>query len=165
MPIRIVSRRERKSPRLAGFDYSSRCWYFVTIIARRRQKLFGALGQRGVILSDIGRIVAEEWKRSAVVRSDVDLDEFVVMPDHFHALVGLRCMRRSESVSSLTRVIGAFKGAVTRRLRKLDPGYPHEVWQRSFHDSIIRGPRHFECVRHYISANPVVAWMATRWPG
>ena len=127
--------------------------------------MFGVLGQRGVILSDVGQIVADEWKRSALVRSDVDLDEFVVMPDHFHALVGLRHVRRSESSSSLTRVIGAFKGAVTRRLRKLDPGYPYEVWQRSFHDSIIRGPRHFECVRHYIRANPGVAWMATRWPG
>jgi len=82
-------RRGRTSPRLKGFDYSSRHWYFVTINAKGHQPLFGTLAQDGVNLSEAGLIVNAEWCRTAELRSDVALDAFIIMPDHFHGLVGL----------------------------------------------------------------------------
>lgn len=165
MPIRTLTRRGRTSPRLRGFDYSTRQWYFVTINAKGRQPFFGTLTSDGVTLSEIGVIVAAEWRRTAELRRDVSLDSFVVMPDHFHALVGLNDNDWRHCVTSLTAMMNGFKAAVTSRVRRLSSPPAYEVWHRSFHDSIIRGQRHFERVRRYIEANPSVAWRALRLPG
>lgn len=152
--------RERKSPRLGGFDYSSRRWYFVTACALDRAPYFGALGPRGIRLSRAGEVVEEEWHHSASLRTDVVLDAFVVMPDHVHGLVGLINNSPGVARSSLTGLLGTFKAAVTRRVHRLYPGKYGGLWQRSFHDSIIRSHRHLENVRAYIHANPRKAWDA-----
>lgn len=165
MPIRTLVRRGRTSPRLDSFDYSTRRWYFVTVNAKRRQPLFGALALGGVHLSDVGSIVAAEWQRTAELRSDVALDAFVIMPDHFHGLVGLHDNDREHCATSLSAMMNGFKAAVTSRVRRLPSPPAYEVWHRSFHDAIIRGQRHFDRVRRYIEANPSVAWRAQHWPG
>ncbi len=156
--IRTYLLRNRKSPRLEAFDYAERRWYFVTVCTAHRQPLLGALRPHGVMLSDIGVIVEEEWRRTAELRDDVVLDEFVVMPDHFHALIALGYLYDVRSQSSLPRLIGQFKGAVTRRVRQLSPFHPAVIWQRSFHDSIVRNDKHFRRVKAYIAANPMTAW-------
>lgn len=165
MPIRMLTRRGRTSPRLTGFDYSTRNWYFVTINAKGHQPFFGALTEAGVELSEIGVIVAAEWQRTAKLRRDVSLDAFIVMPDHFHALVGLNDNDRRHCTTSLTAMMNGFKAAVTSRVRRLPSPPAYEVWHRSFHDSIIRGQRHSDRVRRYIDANPSVAWHSRRLPG
>ena len=165
MPIRTLTRRGHSSPRLRGFDYSTRQWYFVTINAKGHQPLFGTLTSEGVQCSEIGGIVVAEWQRTAELRHDVSLDAFVIMPDHFHALVGLNDDDRRHCATSLIAMMNGFKAAVTSRVRRLPSPPTYEVWHRSFHDSIIRGQRHFERVRRYIEANPKVAWHALRWPG
>ncbi len=152
--IRVFLPKNRKSPRLDGFDYTQRRWYFITICTAHRQPFFGELCPDGVALSDIGVIVEEEWLRTAEVRDDVVLDEFVVMPDHFHALIGLSYLFDVRGQSSLSKLVGQFKGSVTRRVRQLSPLHPTVIWQRSFHDSIMRNDRHFRRVRAYIKANP-----------
>jgi REP element-mobilizing transposase RayT len=164
MAIRTFASR-RNSLRLAGFEYSDRRWYFITVCTAGRQPLFGAITPHRVELSAAGHIVEDEWRRSADLRLDVNLDVFIVMPDHFHGLIGLYDSFRAERRSSLPRLIGAFKGAVTRRIRSRDPGNFTEIWQRSYHDAVIRSARHFENVRRYIIANPAVAWRARRLPG
>ena len=94
---------KRRSIRLPGYDYASAGWYFVTIICHKRQRLFGedvrAYGtcppwrirpdDSEVILSQLGTIVQEEWLKTAELRPEVELGEFVVMPNHFHAIIGL----------------------------------------------------------------------------
>ncbi len=127
--------------------------------------LFGTLTRDGVRLSDAGQIVEEEWQRTAVLRPDVTLDAFVVMPDHLHALVGLHEIRREDCGTSLTALMNGFKAAVTSRIRRLAAPPAWAVWQRSFYDSIIGSNEHFHAVRRYIEANPAKAWYATRWPG
>ena len=164
MPIRTLTRRRGNSPRLRGFDYATRQWYFVTINAKGHQPFFGTLTSDGVQLSEIGLIIAAEWRRTAELRHDVSLDAFVVMPDHFHALVGLNDDDLRHRTTSLTAMMNGFKAAVTSRVRRLPFPPAYEVWHRSFHDSIIRRQRHFERVRRYIEANPEVAWHAQRLP-
>jgi len=158
-------RRGRTSPRLKGFDYSSRHWYFVTINAKGHQPLFGTLAQDGVNLSEAGLIVNAEWCRTAELRSDVALDAFIIMPDHFHGLVGLHDNDREHCTTSLSAMMNGFKAAVTSRVRRLPSPPAYEVWHRSFHDALIRSHRHFDRVCRYIEANPRVAWHAQRWPG
>ena len=83
----------RRSIRLPGYDYAPAGWYFVTVCCKDRAHLFGevvrAYGIRPqeaeVILSQLGWIVQEEWLKTAELRPEVELGEFVVMPNHFHA--------------------------------------------------------------------------------
>ena len=61
--------------------------YFITIVTKDRQALFGEVVNGEMILNEFGKVVEEEWHRSAAIRKEIELDEYVVMPDHFHAIV------------------------------------------------------------------------------
>jgi len=82
-----VTPPRRKNIRLPRYDYSSEGCYFVTIVTHMREPLFGEVVQCEMVLNEFGRMVEEEWVRSATIREEVELDEFVVMPNHFHAVV------------------------------------------------------------------------------
>ena len=130
------------------WDYGSADTYFVTLVTRGRQRLFGDAADNIMALSPAGEIAAEEWKQSAVLRSDVELDAFVIMPDHMHGIVFLnRGGARPAPTSSLTSLIGCYKSAVSRRL-----GRP--IWQRSFFDHIVRNEHDLDALRDYIEGNP-----------
>ncbi len=70
----------RKVTRLEGIDYSSEGAYFVTLVTKYRLRLFGEIVDEEMVLSDFGRIVLEEWERSTVIRKEIELGEFVIMP-------------------------------------------------------------------------------------
>lgn len=77
----------RKNIRLQGFDYASEGAYFVTIVTKNREPLFGQIVDGEMVLNALGEIVREEWIKSAEIRNEIQIDEFVVMPNHFHAIV------------------------------------------------------------------------------
>lgn len=77
----------RRSIRLKGYDYSQAGAYFVTIVAWQREMLFGEIVDGESVLNELGEIVREEWERTAVVRPNVELGEYVVMPNHFHGIL------------------------------------------------------------------------------
>ena len=77
----------RQSIRLRGYDYSAEGAYFVTIVCKDRVHWFGDITDGEMHLSDAGRIIEEEWLRGAELRSEVSLDAYVVMPNHFHGIV------------------------------------------------------------------------------
>jgi REP element-mobilizing transposase RayT len=89
----------RNSIRLKEYDYSQAGAYFVTICAWQRECLFGDIVDGGMVLNDVGRVVADEWERTPDIRPNVELDVYAVMPNHFHAIiiihstVGAHCMR------------------------------------------------------------------------
>jgi REP element-mobilizing transposase RayT len=76
----------RKSIRLRGYDYSAPCRYFVTICAQEKACLFGGIASGQIELNDYGRIVENVWKELPLHFPLVELDRFVVMPNHFHAI-------------------------------------------------------------------------------
>lgn len=78
---------KRKSNRLQDYDYAQPGAYFVTICAYKRECIFGNIVNGETHLNDIGIIVAEEWIKTAAMRQNVELDAWVVMPNHFHAIV------------------------------------------------------------------------------
>lgn len=125
-------------------------------------------------LNEAGRTVAEEWTRTEDLRENVELDAFVVMPDHVHGLIRLKDPRLTSVeitplptedgtplrefgnavAHSLSTIIGCFKAAATRRIHNLD-GWSHvEVWQSSFHDRIVRNRDELHRIRQYIRTNP-----------
>ncbi|MRR58406.1 MAG: transposase [Deltaproteobacteria bacterium] len=77
----------RRTLRLRDYDYRGVGAYFVTICAFQRECLFGEVVDGEVRLTSFGEIVREEWLNTAALRPHVDLDAFVVMPNHFHAVI------------------------------------------------------------------------------
>jgi REP element-mobilizing transposase RayT len=72
---------------LPKYDYTAPGAYFVTICANQRECLFGEIVEGRMVLNEIGKIIIEEWKKTAFIRPYVVLDEFVVMTNHFHGIV------------------------------------------------------------------------------
>ena len=159
-----VPEHHRRSIRLRGFDYTSHGAYFVTIVTDGRRQLFGRIIGDEMRLNAAGRIVAEEWQRSGELRSNVEIDAFVVMPNHFHGIVFLTQTDEGTLRSAPTRSFGGgmagslpvvvrnFKGAVTRRMR--ERGFDEPVWQRNYHERVIRNERELQAIRQYIIDNP-----------
>ena len=79
--------RKRKNIRKKGYDYSTPGLYFITICCQHREMLFGKIENGKMILNEYGKIVEQEWLKTPQIRVNVKLREFVVMPNHFHAIV------------------------------------------------------------------------------
>ena len=77
------------SKRYRGFDYSSPGKYFVTICTKNRKPYFGDLKNGEMVLSDLGKFLQNEWLKTPDIRPDMNiiLDEFIIMPDHFHSII------------------------------------------------------------------------------
>jgi REP element-mobilizing transposase RayT len=161
--------RDRRSIRLRGYDYTQEGVYFVTICARHKECLFGEVVDGQVRLSECGRIVEEEWLRTAVVRPHVTLDSFVVMPNHLHGLIvignttgkGTRLRVAAEGEgpagpppSSIGAIIGQFKSAVTRRSAPSHAAHDYTIWQRNYHEHIVRSDKALQHLREYVANNP-----------
>ncbi len=101
----------RRSTRLQGYDYSQAGAYFLTICTHNRQCLFGEIvGATGrsptMHINDAGHVVADEWLKTASIRSEIELDEWVVMPNHFHAILVISAM------GCCPRADGSFEGTL-----------------------------------------------------
>jgi len=80
----------RKSIRLHGWDYTKPGMYFITLATQGVDNiLFGEILSGKIVLNEYGNIVEDEWRMTAIIRPNVELDEFVVMPDHFHGIIKL----------------------------------------------------------------------------
>ena len=152
----------RKANRLPAFDYSQNGAYFLTICTKNRECLFWeqpfppsvgertALPQKGYSLSQEGEIVRRRIEEITKHYSSVSVDRYVIMPNHVHLLLrieedagGGRAMR-APTVSTL---VCQLKGAVSK-----DVG--QKIWQRSFHDHVIRNERDYTEIWQYIEDNP-----------
>ncbi len=166
-----VPMKTRRSVRLNGYDYRRNGLYFVTVCTNRHECLFGTVVDGEVILSAIGRIVAEEWQRTAELRENVELDAFVVMPNHIHGIIVIRnnderAFRRDASTAahgepnrtlqanSLGAIIGRFKGKVSRCVHDMPKCRDLTVWQRNYFDHIIRSEKSLQAIREYVAMNP-----------
>jgi putative transposase len=175
-------RHHRRSVRLQGYDYSQAGAYFVTICTWGRECLLGQVVDGTMRVNACGQIVEEEWLRTPDICPQVELDAYVVMPNHFHAVlvivVGAYCNTPLRDLSqtpqieaippsfqSPSQTVGAivrgFKSAVTKRINLLrqTPGRP--VWQRNYYEHVIRDAADCVSIRHYIEGNPAL-WLVDR---
>ena len=79
----------RRSIRLTGYDYSQEGAYFVTICLQSRVCLFGEIIEKGMNLNDAGEMIERWWAKLENKFQHVEIDEFVVMPNHFHGIVSI----------------------------------------------------------------------------
>ncbi|MBC7263420.1 MAG: transposase [Chloroflexi bacterium] len=160
----------RRSIRLRGYDYSQAGAYFVTICTQNRECLFGTIADGKMVLNPLGEIAAVCWNAIPVHFRDVELDEYVVMPNHIHGIIvildradyrrGTACRaptmeRFGRPLSgSLATIVRSFKSAATKRINewRCTPGAV--VWQRNYYEHIIRNEREWDAIREYIYLNP-----------
>jgi REP element-mobilizing transposase RayT len=175
-PSHNPKQKHRRSTRLKGYDYTQPGAYFVTICTYQREPLFGQVITGQVELSEYGQIVQGEWLKSPAIREEIELDQFVIMPNHLHGIVNIvpvgakgplppspktkDSLHSSKSSwqgpvpTSLGSFISGFKSAVTKQINqsRQTPGQP--VWQRNYYEHIIRSDRALDAIRQYIDQNP-----------
>lgn len=156
-----------ESARLKEFDYSSNYWYYVTINTKNHREFLGEVKDGKVILNNFGKIVDEEWNNISQIRSGVDLDYYVIMPNHSHGIIIVNqsselktvkthrdaSLRNDVCINSLSNIIRGFKGATTKRIHQA--GCLEFKWQSRFYDHIIRSEKDLMRIREYIILNPL----------
>jgi putative transposase len=80
-------KHQRKSIRLSEYDYSFPNWYYITICAHEKRNLFGKINNGKMILNKFGYVVEEEWIQTKEIRKYVDLDYYIIMPNHLHGII------------------------------------------------------------------------------
>lgn len=175
----VKSKNRRDSYRLQNWNYGNAALYFMTICTQNRMPYFGEIkmnlsGVQTMKLSELGKIVTSEWVRTFELRDDMNLfkGEFDVMPDHFHAIIGIGKNRYNSDLDgmhcrgamqhepqnkfgpqskNLASIIRGFKSSVTVGARKMNLDFQ---WQSRYHDQIIRNDGSYDRISHYIRNNP-----------
>ena len=162
-----------KSTRLKHWDYSSNGRYYITICTKNREYSLGNIKNGEMKLSVVGKIVSNEWIRTKQIRQNVVLDEWVIMPNHFHGIVIIdndyvECNVETHGHASLqtehankfgpqsknlSAIIRGFKGATTKQIHLT--GFHDFAWQPRFHEHIIRNEKGLNRIRTYIKNNPL----------
>ena len=134
---------KRKSPRIPGYDYSSANFYFITICTHEKRCIFGKPGA----LNWLGKCAEDNLHMISKIYPDIRIDKYVIMPNHIHVIFDIQ-----ESKNDLAVAIGQYKMSVTKKIREKIPDF--QVWQRSFHDHVIRNQAEYEKIWLYIEGNP-----------
>ena len=142
----------RRSIRLQGYDYSQSGAYFVTICTFQRQHLFGEVNNGEIQLNVAGQIISAIWQKIPQHFSNVELDQFILMPDHLHGIIIIS--KQAEKSHSLAAIIQNFKSISTRKINKITQNLGVSIWQRNYYERMIRNDQELERCRQYILANP-----------
>lgn len=139
------------------------------MVTRDRECLLGEVVGGEVHLGEFGEIVREEWVRTGTVRPYVTLDAFVIMPNHIHGIVVITDIHKGMAApcpyatrrafgrpiaNALSAIVGAVKSVTSRRVNALRQTPGLSVWQRNYHEHIIRNESDCADIRRYIAANP-----------
>jgi REP element-mobilizing transposase RayT len=132
--------------------------YLITTCTADRKNLFGSIRSGKMALTRLGELVEAHWRGLPEHHGPrVQLDSFIVMPNHFHGIITILPLNRfpaATSIAHLGNLVGGFESSVTREwnvLRNLPGGV---VWQPRFHEHIIRHERALQRIRQYIAINP-----------
>lgn len=156
--------KQRRSIRLKDYDYGQAGAYFVTVCTWKRKPTLAQIENGSAILTDFGLIVSEEWCRSVSLRKEIELDAFVIMPNHIHGIIIFHDVgatgrsphkAKGPTKQSLGALIAGFKASVTLRVNEKlgTPGTP--FWQRNYYEHVIRDEESLRAYRKYIKMNPL----------
>ena len=179
-----MKKYSRHSTRLRSWDYSMSWLYFVTICTYQRECIFGDIVNGKMELNENGNIVNDVWHGFDESNPyNVETDAFQIMPNHIHGIlvflgdiahdVGFhrrgvihhaqndmiditkshRHMGLINQTPTLGHVVRYFKAKSAYQIHQINPNLP--VWQRNYHDRIIRNEKELEKIRRYIELNPI----------
>lgn len=153
----------RVSYRLRGWGYGNQAFYFVTAVTKNREHSFGKISNGIMTLTELGKQLELQLKETPSIRPDMNItvDVFAVMPDHFHAIIGIGANPYNKTskwitpsfsppIKNLGSIMRGIKSSVTTYARKND--IPFE-WQRLYHDRVIRNDNEYYRIRKYIIDN------------
>ncbi len=160
------AKHHRRSVRLPGYDYAQAGAYFVTLVTHQRECAFGEIMAGQMRVNEIGAVVRLEWLRSAEIRGEIALGEYVIMPNHVHGIVIIRDVgahghaplpvrTRQRPARSLGSFVAGYKAAATRRINVIRGTPGHPVWQRSYSERVIRGEEELNRIRQDNIDNPL----------
>lgn len=162
---------QRKNLRFKGYDYSQSGWYYVTICTKNNINYFGSIQNKIMRLNKFGNIVSNQWLWLKEQYNYINLDEWIIMPNHIHAILVIKnhtisasSVRTGRDLSvqnpkiqetkykSLSSLIGAFKTTSSKALHQA--GLSEFIWHRSYYDHIIRNEEDYKRIIDYIRNNP-----------
>jgi len=178
------AKHHRRSIRLKDYDYTQAGAYFITLCVENRACVLGDVIDGEMQLSTTGTIVAEAWEWLAQQYPYVAIDEYVVMPNHFHGIIVIAAptvgaVREPPTIiptsppnmgavreppneppkptpcKPLGRLIGAFKTVSTKRINESNTTPGITFWQRNYYEHIIRHEGALDRIRRYIIHNPM----------
>jgi putative transposase len=170
----------RKSIRLSEYDYSFPNWYYITVCTYERRNLLGEIKNGETILNKIGQVVEKEWIRTKEIRKYVELDYYVIMPNHLHGIIIIEqsiengrgelnspakdesgriqyAPKKNKFISpslTLGAIVRGFKSSVTKKIKELSGHSESKIWQRNYYEHIIRNELDLQNIRQYITLNP-----------
>lgn len=174
----------RRSVRLRNYDYAQKGLYFITICCWEKLHFFGEIDNGVMHLNDVGYIAQNEWLNTATIRKNVILHEFVIMPNHFHAILEItenlgvvencnspnnECQKFNGTSNTIGAIVRGFKISVIKNIKLLNEKlanqnrwqkgelqfYPTKIWQRNYHEHIIRNEQSYLLISEYIENNPL----------
>ncbi len=167
--------KDRKRNRLQGHNYSQNGLYFVTICTNNRLPTLGTISDGKMVLSKLGILSEKFILNSQFLPSGFEIDNFIIMPNHIHIIIfindpnvcvgtGLVPVPKTRTttrvVPTISQIVGSLKSKIVNKyIKQIErnhwPYFEGKIWQRSFHDRIIRNDHELENIREYISNNPI----------
>ncbi len=151
----------RKNTRIKSFDYSSKCAYFITFCTKDRINYFSNIIDWVNNLNQLWLIVKNEIVLTNILRKNIEIDEFIIMPNHVHLIifVGNDCIvpenknfsRQNEIIPSIIKWL---KSSITSKINKYQKDF-YFSWQKSYYDRVIRNEIELDKIRQYIIDNPL----------
>lgn len=172
-------KHHRRSIRLKGYDYSQEGAYFVTIVAWRRECLFGEVVNGEMVLSKFGVVASQQWEKLPQRFPNTELGAYMIMPNHMHGIIVVtngrgtagnlnnldgESSRRAPTQErfqkpvkgSIPTIIRSYKSAVSYRINLMRGTDGVPVWQRNYYEHIIRNDKDLQNKTDYILANPLL---------
>ena len=139
---------QRKDIRLKYYDYTLEGYYFITICTKNRESILSTIKSNSnknynIVLTAVGKKVDQYLNKIKNIYLNVSIDECIIMPNHIHIIL---IIHKKEN-NSVSKIIQQFKGLVTKEL-----GY--SIWQKLFHEHIIRNEKEYLMIKQYIINNP-----------
>ena len=139
---------------MPNYSYSNVGYYFITICAKHKEKLFGTvvggdtLNTPYVALTECGKIV-EQYVASTDKIQGIQVDKYVIMPNHLHIILinHEESEKQDRANERIPHAVGTLKRLVNREIGM-------NVFQRSYHDHVIRGEKDYQKIWSYIEDNP-----------
>ena len=156
---------KRKPTRLKEFDYSQNGYYFITICTKDRKRILSKIVGEGSPLPKLtlhGEIIQKYILSIPQKYPNVNFDKYVIMPNHIHIILCIKNGGRGDPSPTVSNVVGWLKYNVTREINEICGVIGTPIFQRSFHDHIIRGEKDYIEICKYIENNPA-KWLEDKF--
>jgi REP element-mobilizing transposase RayT len=131
-------------------------YYFITLTTKNKKDYFGKIEKDRVVLNRRGEIAKMNWAGISAKFSDVSLDEFIIMPNHVHAIMIFKVKAaKSKNEEKLNQILENFKRCTRLDINQTFPRAKKFEWQKSTEVREIHNEGELFDMRYYIDSNPI----------